>query len=450
MLDIDKLKNIFKIPARFIDISAQNSQTTSIALKDGIAKDISSGDTFGIGIRVLDKTWGFASSNNLNDVYEMAERAWKIARNGKKKVAFYEGERIEDRVRIKPKIDPSLVEIKEKKALLHRAERETKRYKEVVSSSFSYADSKVSSIYLNSEGSEIEAEYTRVVLYSSVFVKKGSKIQVGLQRSGATAGLECLKNPEEDARKAAEKAIRLLDAGEAPMGNFKVVLDPKLAGVFIHEALGHAVEADHVIQGESILESKLNKQIASEVVNVCDDPTLKGSFGFYFYDSEGTKGRKKVLIDNGTLKSYLHSRETSSELKQENTGNARAQSFDCPPIVRMSNTYIEPGDWDFDELIEDIDYGVYLKGSKGGEVDTTRGVFQFSAEEGFLIEGGEITKAIKDVAMSGETLTILRDIDAIGKDFGLHIGYCGKASQLIPVSDGSPHIRTFATVGGTK
>ncbi|MFQ5888120.1 MAG: TldD/PmbA family protein, partial [Candidatus Hydrothermarchaeales archaeon] len=277
---------------------------------------------------------------------------------------------------------------------------------------------------------------------------KDGKVQFGSERLGGTGGMEAIADCERSARVAAEKAIRLLTADEPPSGNFDVVLDPHLTGVFIHEALGHAAEADHILQDESILKGKLGEEIASNLVTVYDDSTLDGSFGFYSYDSEGIKGEKTTLIEEGILKSYLHSRETSSRLDQKNTGNARAQSFGHQPIVRMSNTYIKPGDHDFEELFDGIKRGIYLKGSKGGEVDTARGVFQFSAEEGFLIEKGEVTRAIKDVALSGETLEILRRISALGKDFDLSIGFCGKAGQAVPVGDGGPHIRTFATVGG--
>ncbi|MDI6654565.1 MAG: TldD/PmbA family protein [Candidatus Hydrothermarchaeota archaeon] len=446
-MDIDKLKKIFDIPARFIDISVQRMETNSIILKDGIAREVSSGEIFGVGARVLDRTWGFASSNSLEDIYALAEKAYRIARNGEK-IEFAEGVAVEDVVKTVPKIDPFNAGVEEKKEILHQAEKVAQSYKEVVSSSFAYSDSRINSSYLNSEGSSIEAEYTRVALFSSVFAKKNGNVQVGFERLGSVAGLEALHGAADAAKAASERAIRLLDAGEAPSGNFGVILDPKLSGVFIHEALGHAVEADHVIQGESILEGRLGQQIGSELVTVYDDAALENSFGFYFYDSEGTKGKKKTLLENGALKTYLHSRETSTKLKQENTGNARSQAFNCQPIVRMSNTYLEPKDFEFEEMLEDIRYGVYLRGSKGGEVDTVRGVFQFSAEEGFLIENGEITKPIKDVALSGKTLEILKNIDAVGSDFGLHIGFCGKASQLVPVSDGGATIRTFATVGG--
>lgn len=447
-IDLDSLEAIFeKVQARFVDVTLQRSRTTNIVLKDGIVKDVSLGESFGVGVRVLGESWGFASSNSLEDALPMAERASKAARHGKR-IAFRDEEPVEDKVVIRAGIDPLGVEVAEKKELLHRGEGVARRYKGVASTSLVYLDSVNEYWYANSEGSRIESAYPRIALYATVFAKGDGRLQMGSERMGGTGGLELLQRVEEGAQGAAERALRLLRAKNPPSGAFRVVLDPNLTGVFIHEALGHAVEADHVIQGESILTGKLGTRIASEGVTIYDDATLPASFGFYFYDSEGTKGAKKAVVDRGVLKTYLHSRETASILGQERTGNARAQGCNYQPIVRMSNTYLEPRDHSFEELVEDIDSGVYLIGSRGGEVDPGRGVFQFSAEEGFLIEKGRITQSIKDVALSGETLRILEEIDAIGKEFGTHIGFCGKAAQQVPVGDGGPHIRTVATVGG--
>ncbi len=443
-----EIERILDIPARFIDLTLQRSQSTNILLKDGVAKDISIGETSGVGIRVLDRGWGFASTDKAKDAYALAERTHKMAKMSGVEVKFREVEGIEDEVRVKPKVDPASVDVETKRNILHSALDAIGNVKEVVSSSFSYFDSSTQINYYNSEGSHIEMEYPKVAAFSSVFAKKDGRLQVGLERLGATAGLEALKNLEDSSVAAADKAVRLLNAGEAPKGNFKVVLDPKLTGVFIHEALGHAAEADGVLQGESVLEGMLGAEIGSDLVTVFDDPTLENSFGFYFYDSEGTKAKKKAVLDDGVLMSYLHSRETSSEMEHVNTGNARSQGYGHQPVVRMSNTYLEPRDFEFDELI-DMDYGVYLKGSKGGEVDTARGVFQFSAEEGFLIEHGEVTSSIRDVSLSGRTLDILEAVDGVGRDFGVHLGFCGKAMQSVPVGDGGPHMRTYATVGGT-
>lgn len=417
-------------------------------MKDGVAKDVSTGESSGIGIRVLDVGWGYASTNEARDITALADRALAMAKKAKRNVKFVAGSAVVDEVALKAKRNPQDVDAADKKEILRSALDAVKDFKEIASTSFSYFDSRVEVEYRNSEGSEIKTSYPRVGVFSTIFAKKNGKIQVGSERLGATGGLEALDGIEDSARSAAEKAMMLLEAKEAPKGRFQVVLDPKLTGVFVHEALGHAVEADHIIQGESILEGKTGEEIASDIVSVYDDPTLEGSFGFYRYDSEGVAAVRKFLVERGVLVNYLHSRETASELGAEPTGNARSMGYSHPPIVRMSNTYLKPGDFEFEEII-DIDKGVYLKGSKGGEVDTARGVFQFSAEEGFLIEKGEITTPIRDVALSGRTLDILKKVDAVGKDFGVHIGFCGKAAQTVPVGDGGPHLRTRATVGGT-
>ncbi|MBU2559397.1 TldD/PmbA family protein [archaeon] len=441
------LKEGINIPARFVDLISTKSIVNSIVMKDGVVKEVTSGEIKGVGLRILENTWGFASANSLVELKGIAERAYRAAKAGGK-IAFAPGEAITDTVYISPKIDPHDIGFEEKKEILRGAFNETRDFKEVVSSTFSYTDTRTAVQYVNSEGTSITQEYVRTGFFASVFAKRDGQLQVGLERMGGTGGLESIDGTAEAGRSASEKAVRLLGAKGAPSGTFTVVMDPLLTGVFVHEALGHAAEADHVIQNESIIAGMIGKRIASEAVDVYDDPTLPGSFGFYFYDSEGTKGRKKALLKDGILKEFLHSRETASELGMEPTGNSRAQNFNHPPVVRMSNTYLAPRDFSFDEMIEDIKYGVYLKGSKGGEVDTARGVFQFSAEEGFLIENGELTTGLRDVSLSGETLEILKNIDAVGSDFGTSIGFCGKASQVVPVGDGGPHARTTATVGG--
>jgi TldD protein len=445
--DIEK---VLALPARLIDINYQMSSSTNIVTKDGSAKDISVGETQGFGVRVLDKVWGFASSNDPKDLMDAAKRALKAAKVGDGKIKFRPVDGVLDKVKTSAKIEPAKVPLEEKIDLGARAFDSIKNRDSVVSSQFTYVDSNVSGLYANSEGAEINWESTKVAFIGGVFVKKDAVLQFGSERAGATAGFEFIKNPEGLAEKAADKAERLLDAKAAPSGRFKVVCDPLLTGVFIHEALGHAVEADHILQGESILEGRLGEAIASEKVTVYDDPTIEGSFGFYFYDSEGTKAKKTTLIEDGRLRRYIHSRETSSTLDMENTGNARSQGYDHLPIVRMSNTLLKPRDLTVDELFEGIDYGVYLLGSKGGEVDPAKGVFQFSAEEGFLIEKGELTTPIKDVALSGEILTILREIDGVGREFDSHIGFCGKEGQAVPVGDGGAHVRTVASVGGVQ
>jgi TldD protein len=169
--------------------------------------------------------------------------------------------------------------------------------------------------------------------------------------------------------------------------------------------------------------------------------------GYYPFDDEGSASQETVLVKDGILSSYLHSRETAGRMGGV-PRNARAQGTDRP-IVRMSNTYIAKGDWRLDEIFEELGNGVYLLGSRGGQVNTAEGVFQFNAKRGYLVENGEKTKLIRDASLSGKILEILKDVRAVGDDLKFNSGRCGKSGQLVPVSDGSPHLMIEkATVGG--
>jgi Predicted Zn-dependent proteases and their inactivated homologs len=274
-------------------------------------------------------------------------------------------------------------------------------------------------------------------------------MQFGHKSTGGVAGFEVLKNEdmEKFGRTAASKALRLLKAKSPPSGRFPVVMDCELTGVFIHEALGHAAEADLILQNDSILKGKLNSQIGSEKVTIIDDASMD-AFGYYPYDSEGVKTSENILVKNGILKSLLSSRETASQLGIVPSGNARS-SVGEQPIVRMSNTYLKPGNLKRSEIFEDLQEGIYLKGSRGGQVDTGKGIFQFNAAESFMIKDGEISETLRDVSLSGNILEMLMKVDGIGSDFKMGVGFCGKAGQTVPVGDGGPHVRvTEATVGG--
>jgi TldD protein len=292
-------------------------------------------------------------------------------------------------------------------------------------------------------------EDSRVALFINAVAASDGLIQFGHKSTGGARGFEVLEKEdlEKFGRTPSEKALRLLKAELPPSGKFPVVMDPELTGVFIHEALGHASEADLILQNDSILKDKIGTQIGSPNVTIIDDATMD-AFGYYPYDSEGVKTRKNILVQNGKLISYLSSRETAAQLNITPSGNARS-AVDDQPIVRMSNTYLKPGDYEFEELLEDMDDGIYLKGSRGGQVDTGKGVFQFNAAESFLIEKGEITKPLRDVSLSGNILEMLLKVDKVGSDFKMGVGFCGKSGQTVPVGDGGPHVKvTEATVGG--
>ncbi len=447
----EKTIKLLKRKADYADIRASESWSNSILMKDGKIQEIKSGNILGVRIRVLKKgSWGFVYTSNPSEIDEAAERALRLSErlNGKVKMAFYPP--MEDNVRAKAAIPPTDISSEDKKRVLldvHQAASIDK----ITSTTVKYVDIESKNIFLNSEGSFIESEGIRVALFLNSVASDGLNIQMGHDSIGGCHGFEVLEEEdlEKVGRETSEKAVRLLSAESPPSGKFTVVTDPELTGVFIHEALGHAAEADLVLQNDSVLKNRLGEKIGSRHVNIIDDPTMD-AFGHYLYDGEGVKATTTVLVEGGILRSYLTSRETAPRVGLEPTGNARSNIGERP-IVRMSNTYLKPGILSFEELIEDIKDGIYLKGSRGGQVDTGKGIFQFNAAESFLIKNGRIEQPLRDVSLSGNVTETLKRVDAVDSNFKMNIGFCGKAGQIVPVGGGGPHVKIRETmVGGTR
>ena len=229
-----------------------------------------------------------------------------------------------------------------------------------------------------------------------------------------------------------------------------MVLDPVLAGVFVHEAFGHLSESDFIYENDQLRQiMTLGKEFGSTDLNIVDSAAIPGLRGSYKYDDEGVPATRTYLIREGKLVGRLHSRETAAKMNEEPTGNARAINYRYPPIVRMTNTYIEPRSASFDDIIADIKEGVYAKNWYGGT--TSMEMFTFSAGEAYMIRNGKIAEALRPVVLTGNVFATLRNIDAIGNDLEMNQGGgCGKEGQMpLPVSNGSPHIRIrHCLVGG--
>ena len=445
---IDKISE----KADYVDIRAGSGSTSNILMKDNKVQEINNGIDIGARIRVLNNgAWGFAFTNDLNKMEEIANTAIKLSNVLKGDVELAETDIIDDKVKTPRKISLSDVSIEDKIELITDANNSA-NIDNVVSTTVNYSDSESQTIFLSSEGSSIIMDEIRVGLFLNAVASSGEVIQFGHGSIGGSKGFEAVQEQdiEKFGRKIGEKANRLLKAETPPSGKFSIIADNELTGVFVHEALGHAAEADLILQNDSILKGKLNEKIGSNIVNIIDDASDKDGFGYYSYDGEGVKTEKNQLVKDGKLVSLLSSRESAVKLGMKSSGNARSSITD-QPIVRMSNTYLEPGSMSFEELIEDIKEGIYLKGSRGGQVDTGKGIFQFNAAESFKIEEGQITNPLRDVSLSGNVLETLKNVDAIGNDFKLGIGFCGKSGQVAPVGDGGPHTRILnAMVGGSS
>jgi TldD protein len=253
---------------------------------------------------------------------------------------------------------------------------------------------------------------------------------------------------------AAKKAVELLSAPPVKGGTYTVITDPRLTGVFAHEAFGHLSESDFVYENPRMQDLMvLGKRFGVENLNIVDDGTMEGGLGTHKYDYEGVPTRRNYLIKEGVLVGRLHSRETAGKLQEKLTGNARAVHFHHPPIVRMTNTFIENGASDFADMIKDIDLGVYAIKMRGGQ--TAMEMFTFSAAYGYMIRDGKVAELVRDVVLTGNVFETLMNIDMIGNDleFIPNSPYgCGKGGQYwLRTGLGGPHIRIQnCVVGGQQ
>jgi TldD protein len=344
------------------------------------------------------------------------------------------------------KEDPRSVSIEEKSELLAAIE-EAARHPAVVNRRANYIERIEQVTFTDSSDNEFRFEMCRSGFNVLAVASRNANVQMGYEREHTINGFD-LRHRQEIGRKAAEIAVALLDAGAAKGGRMHAVLDPELAGVFAHEAVGHASEGDLIHEGNSVLKGKTGEKIGDEILTIVDDPALR-EFGFDPVDAEGTAVKRTEIIRKGVVNAFLHNRESLAAIGNGIAGHARAMPGE-PPLVRMSNTFIENGDSAEAEIFAECKNGIFLKGSRGGQVDPGRGIFQFNAEYGYLVKNGECTKMIRDVSLSGEILSSLHRLVLCGNDRKMSPGYCGKGGQSVPVSDGAPHVLLLdAVVGGS-
>jgi TldD protein len=311
----------------------------------------------------------------------------------------------------------------------------------------------------NSEGLLVGDQRVEIQLSATVTAQRGDLLQVGRRARGGQAGLEVLRDraageavPAQLGREAAEVALGLLGARPAPAGRMPVIISNGWGGVLFHEAVGHGLEADHVMKNSSVYAGKLGQRVADPLVTLIDDATISNHRGSFRVDDEGCPGRRTLLVEEGILCGYLTDRKSADKLELPRSGNGRRQSFQHVPIPRMTNLFIAPGKIDPAHLLLDTPRGLYVQSLGGGMVDPTSGQFVFSVTEGYLIESGRIGPAVRGANLAGDSFRVLADIDGVASDFALDpgLGNCGKSGQWVPVGVGQPTLRVRELlVGGT-
>jgi TldD protein len=454
----DRMNEALKVhDVEYADIRIEDKVESWVEFRGPDLDSIGSSRTVGGIVRALYKGgWGYATFNDIDDLERRVREASETAKLvGKEATHFAPSEPVVDTIKADLIKDFREIPLAEKKALIEEYNRIILgHHDKIQTSNVGYTDSFTTKWYANSEGTYIEEEVPDTTILAQAVGRDGDIVQNGRETGGGTNGYQSVEGFHDKVETAAKKAVELLSAPPVKGGTYTVITDPRLTGVFAHEALGHLSESDFVYENPRMQDLMvLGKRFGVENLNIVDDGTMEGGLGTHKYDYEGVPTRRNYLIKEGVLVGRLHSRETAGKLQEKLTGNARAVHFHHPPIVRMTNTFIENGASDFADMIKDIDLGVYAIKMRGGQ--TAMEMFTFSAAYGYMIRDGKVAELVRDVVLTGNVFETLMNIDMIGNDleFIPNSPYgCGKGGQYwLRTGLGGPHIRIQnCVVGGQQ
>jgi len=441
----------------YADIRIEDETNSWVNFRGPDLDTIGSSRKVGGIVRALYKGgWGYATFNDLENLDKRVREACETARLvGKEKSRLAEIDPVVDVIKANLKTDFRQVPLAEKKNQMEEYNQIILGHHEKIqTTSVRYTDTFKTSWFANSEGTYIKEEKPDVNFIFIAQAREDDIVQTAFETGGGIDGFQWIENQHDLARKAAQKAVDLVAAPSVRGSKYTVITDPILTGVFTHEAFGHLSESDFVYENPQMQEIMvLGKRFGVDSLNILDDGSIPGGLGTHRYDYEGTPTRKNYLIKHGILVGRLHSRETAAKMGEKPTGNARAVRFQHPPIVRMTNTYLDAGKDKFEDMIQDIDLGVYAVKSIGGE--TALEMFTFSAAYGYMIRNGKIAELVRDVVLTGNVFDTLMNIDKIGDDLEWEPngpGGCGKGGQApLRVGIGGPHIRIQnCVIGGQQ
>lgn len=441
--------------ADFAEIFVEDNVKNSLSVVNGKVENALSGRDYGIGLRLIcgsKAIYVYTNDTDRESLYKMAEEASKAVKGSSRCVIktferqdFYGGIG-------KAVIMPESAEKKKIADMLRSAAAAASSYSsEITQTRMTYMDSVQDVCIINSEGLWATDRRVRTRAALSAVASDDREKQTGYFGPGASRGIEFYDDTDLDAlaREAARSACTMLKADLCPSGKMDVIMDNGFGGVIFHEACGHGLEITAVSKNASVFAGKLGQQIASEKVTAIDDGTIGGAWGSINIDDEGVPARKKILIENGILKSYMSDRFNGKRANYGVTGSSRRQSYRYMPVARMTNTYIAAGNDKTEDIIANTEYGLYAKYMGGGSVNPASGEFNFAVTEGYIVRNGKICEPVRGATLIGKGAEVLMNIDMVGDNLRLAEGMCGASSGSIPVCVGQPMLRVRnMTVGG--
>lgn len=445
-------------------------------LKNGVA-EVSSYDTRkGIAVRaVANGGLGFGATNLLTkkDLRQLVKKVVASAKESgrlrREPIAMGQAELAQGKVEVRPRVGFDGVSLEGRMDFLQEADKvaldaATSSSVALPGRYLSLSTTMTEKIVISSDGAKAYTKVPRVSLdcFLTAFEPSKGPIQrsFSLGESSGWEGAERWDVPKLLGEEVGSLASILLKAEAIKDEVSDLILGPEVVGIVSHESSGHPAEADRILgreaaqAGETYLgRGAIGQKVGSAVVNVVEDPTIPHSYGYYAFDEEGVKARKRYLIREGLISEFLHNRETGSVFGTTSNASARASSFNREPIVRMSNTFVEPGGLSFQELIEGVRFGVYIKNFMEWNIDDRRFNQRYVGLEAYRIEDGQLRGRIRNPILEITTPALWSAVDAVGNDLRFNAAECGKGDPMqgIPVWTGGPHVRLRnVRVGGSS
>lgn len=439
--------------ADYIELRLEEGEATRLIYRGRELEDLGRTTFRGGNVRAMVRGgWGFTTFNQVEDLRARVALAVRQAQLvGREESHLAQVDPVVDVVEPYLVKDPASVSLSRKKEMLDSYNDIIMGTPGVQTSQVIYRDLRRRVTFATNEGAYIEQGKVDVAARFTAIARKDGDVQQASLSTGRLGDFSFLEGLREEIQDVARRAVTLLSAASVRAGEYPVVLEPILAGVFAHEAFGHLSEADHIYENERLRElMALGRRFGGAHLNITDGAAPPGLRGSYKYDDEGVPASKTYLVREGVLVGRLHSRETAAKMAEQPTGNARAINYRHEPIVRMTNTCIEPGQATLEDLLSGIKEGVYAKDWYGGT--TSMEMFTFSSGEACMIRDGRLAEPLRGVVLTGNLFTTLQNVDAIGNDLRWSEGGgCGKGGQSpLPVSSGSPHIRISRCVVGGR
>ncbi len=414
---IDKYKD----QVDYMEIRLEDSSNTVINVKNSKVDSLNTDFIYGGNVRTLYQGgWGFVVFKDIKEIEDSIKKAISqsklVANSLDNKQSFWTTKKpVEFISKLTFVNDPREVSLEEKVKLLKHYTSLIDNFDErIVTSNAIYKEKYINTIFANSEGSFINQEKADVNLILKATAVENNNAQSAVLSDGTCSDFNIFYGLDDQIKEKCQLALELLKAPRIKGSKYTVILNSDLTGTFVHEAFGHTMEADHLVGNPSMQEMlKIGETFGSKVLNIYDSGIIDDLRGSFHYDEEGTPAEKTYLLKEGILAGHLHTRETAAKMNEKPTGNARAISYQYPPIPRMRNTSIDAGNASFEEMIKDIELGVYAVDSTGGKGGEN---FSFTAHHGYMIRNGKLAELVQGFTLAGNLFKTLKEIDMVGSD----------------------------------